>query len=76
MPRHLEATIGLGDHWVQITETRLAGQHRGEGPEQRVFAAVTCSKRCAIAVLSEPAEVEEAQARAERERMDRTFPTA
>jgi hypothetical protein len=39
-------------HWVQVEEIRLAGELRGQGPVQRLFAAVACSKRCAIAVLT------------------------
>jgi hypothetical protein len=30
----------------------MAGELRGQGPVQHLFAAVACSKRCAVAVLT------------------------
>jgi hypothetical protein len=48
-------------HWVQIHEVAIkeGGDYpQSVGTMQHLFAAVTCSKRCAIAVLVEqlPAE--------------------
>lgn len=63
----------IRNHWVQIEEVHLAGQMQGEGPVQRRFAAVTCSKRCAIAVLSPIADAEDAAKAAESDRMSRVF---
>lgn len=53
---------GTRDHWVQIEELRLVGEMRGQGPVQRRFAAVTCSKRCAAAVLTSAADADDAAA--------------
>lgn len=60
-------------HWVQVEEVRLIGREIGEGPAQRRFAAVTCSKRCAIAVLTAAADAEDAAKATERDRMDRLY---
>ena len=61
------------DHWVQVEEVRLVGELRGQGPAQRRFAAVTCSKRCAIAVLTAAADADDAAKAAEPERISRLF---
>jgi hypothetical protein len=49
----------LTSSWVQVEEVKLVGQHRGEGPVQRPFAIVTCSKACAVKVLAAAVEAEE-----------------
>jgi hypothetical protein len=46
------AGVELSQHWVQVEEVNLAGALVGEGPVQRLFAPMTCSKRCAVAVLA------------------------
>lgn len=61
------------NHWVQIEEVRLVGQAQGEGPVQRQFAAVTCSKRCAIAVLTPDADAEDIAEAAESDRVGQMF---
>lgn len=61
------------DHWVQVEEVRLVGELQGQGPAQRRFAAVTCSKRCAIAVLTAAADVEDAANAAEADRVSRLY---
>lgn len=62
--------VGLGGHWVQINEIELVGSNTAVHREtQHVFSAVTCSKRCAIAVLTPHLEREEA----ERERQRNLF---
>ncbi|MDN5918545.1 MAG: hypothetical protein L0I76_26180 [Pseudonocardia sp.] len=62
------------DHWVQIEEVQLVGSMRGEGPVQRRFSAVTCSKRCAAVVLASAADVDDTMAARESERLDGMFP--
>ncbi len=63
----------LRSQWVQIEQLHLAGPRVGEGPLQRPFAAVTCSKRCAVAVLTAAIEAEQPAEDAARERLDRMF---
>lgn len=45
---------------------QMVGELRGQGPEQRLFAPVTCSKRCAAAVLSAAADADDAAAAVRR----------
>lgn len=48
--------------WVQVEQTMLVTDgHNGSHVVQKNLAAVTCSKRCAIAVLSRDLEVEESR---------------
>ncbi|SCL16728.1 hypothetical protein GA0070616_1099 [Micromonospora nigra] len=48
--------------WVQVQQTTLApADQHGSHVVQTNFAAVTCSKRCAIAVLGRDLEVEDAR---------------
>jgi hypothetical protein len=56
----------LRQRWVQVEEVRLVGSQLGEGPVQRLFAAVTCSKQCAADVLV-AAELAEESGRADVE---------
>lgn len=66
-------TSDTRQHWVQIEESRLVGELRGQGPEQRLFAAVACSKRCAVVVLSAAADADDAAAVAEPDRLDGVY---
>lgn len=61
------------NHWVQVEEVQLVGELRGQGPTQRRFAAVACSKRCAIAVLTAAADAEDAAKATESDRMSRMY---
>lgn len=63
--------LGLRGHWVQIEEISLqqVGESPSAGAVQHSFAAVTCSKRCAVVVLTAALPAEEA----ERERADKLF---
>ena len=63
--------LGLQSHWVQIEEVSLqqAGERPGAGAVQHSFAAITCSKRCAVAVLTAALAAVEAAS----ERVDRLF---
>jgi hypothetical protein len=56
-------------HWVQVQETDLvqAGQAESAGTVRHLFAAVTCSKRCAAAVLTAQVPAEDAEREARRE---------
>lgn len=52
----------LAGSWVQVAETTLISvDHNGGRAVQTNMAAVTCSRRCAIAVLSRDLEIEEAR---------------
>lgn len=55
-----DAGGSLTSQWVQIEQIHLAGPRVGEGPLQRSFAALTCSKRCAVAVLTAELPAEDA----------------
>lgn len=48
--------------WVQVEETQLIGELRGQGPAQRLFAAVACSKRCAAMILTAASDADDAAA--------------
>lgn len=64
------APLAIEHHWVQVHEVQLqqAGQAASAGAVQHHFAAVTCSKRCAVAVLTAELPAEEAE-RSERRRL-------
>lgn len=64
---------GTRDRWVQIEEIQLVGETRGQGPMQRRFAAVACSKRCAIAVLTAAADADDAAAAGDAGRRERLY---
>lgn len=64
---------GLTNHWVQLEEVNLVGQRQGEGPLQRPFAAVACSKRCAAAVLLAAADADDAAAAQQKETRERSY---
>lgn len=52
----------LAGNWVQVAETTLRSvDHNGGRAVQTNMAAVTCSRRCAIAILSRDLEIEEAR---------------
>jgi len=54
--------LGLRDHRVQIHEVaRTDAGKQGETEVQHLFAAVTCSKRCAVAVLTAEIPAEDAE---------------
>jgi hypothetical protein len=63
--------LGLDNQWVQIEELHLkqVGGQPGAGAIQHSFAAITCSKRCAVAVLTAELPAEDAA----RERVDKIF---
>ncbi len=56
-------------HWVQVHEIDLAqvGQAESAGTVRHLYAAVTCSKRCAAAVLAAQVPAEEAERERQRE---------
>jgi hypothetical protein len=56
-------------HWVQVQETDLAqaGQAESAGTVRHLFAVITCSKRCAAAVLAAQLPAEDAERQARRE---------
>jgi len=65
-PHCTNATItelAMRRHWVQVHEIELqqVGQAESAGIVQHLFAAVTCSKRCAIAVLNAGLPAEETE---------------
>lgn len=62
------------DRWVQIEEVQLVGSMRGEGPVQRRYSAVTCSKRCAAVVLASAADVDDVVGARESKRRESLFP--
>jgi hypothetical protein len=57
--------MSIRSHWVQIHEMEYTGPRQGEGEVQHLFAAVACSKHCAVAVLTAelPAEQDERERR-------------
>jgi hypothetical protein len=63
-PSHAHSELTMSHHWVQIEELQF--QRVGDGPGatvgavQHLFAATTCSKRCAAAVLTAAADAEDA----------------
>ncbi|MDB4872829.1 MAG: hypothetical protein JWL97_3833 [Gemmatimonadales bacterium] len=63
-PSHSHSELTMSHHWVQVEELQF--QRIGDGPGattgvvQRLFAAATCSKRCAAVVLTAAADVEDA----------------
>lgn len=63
--------LAMRHHWVQVHEVDLeqVGQQEMAGTVRHLFAALTCSKRCAVAVLTAELPAEEA----ERERMRALF---
>lgn len=63
--------LPMRHHWVQVHEIEMqqAGQTQMVGAIQHHFAATTCSKRCAVAVLTAQLPAEEA----EREKMRNLF---
>jgi hypothetical protein len=64
------AGLAIQHHWVQVQEVQLqqAGHAQSVGAVQHHFAAVTCSKRCAVAVLNAELPAEEAERR-ERQKL-------
>jgi hypothetical protein len=63
--------LGLQQHWVQVQEVVLqqVGERPSAGVVQHSFAAITCSKRCAVAVLTAQLPAEDA----EREKVQEIF---
>src|SRR5215212_3482270 len=61
------------NHWVQSEEVEFTGSRRGEGPVRRLFAAVACSQRCAVAVMSAELPAKDAADAAVRQRLDDLF---
>ena len=61
--------LTMPHHWVQVQETDLVqvGQAETAGAVRHLFAAITCSKRCAAAVLAAQAPAEEAERQARQE---------
>ena len=52
---------GLRDRWVQVEETDVVNRDTaGTESKRRTFAAVTCSKRCAVIVLMSQLSPEDA----------------
>jgi len=66
--------LAMPHHWVQVHEIELqqVGQSQSVGAVQHLFAAVTCSKRCAVAVLNAGLPAEEAERRRKQELFGRT----
>lgn len=58
-----EYGLDLNGHWVQVQELNVIRSPSNDGPIQHVFAAVTCSKRCAIEVLTPQLPAEDEQRR-------------
>ncbi len=65
--------LTMRHHWVQVQETDLpqVGQAESAGTVRHLYAAVTCSKRCAAAVLASQVPAEEAE-RQERQELFRS----
>ena len=73
-PNAAMSTWTMKSHWVQVHEVEYSGVREGEGVVQHQFAAVTCSKRCAVAVLTAALPAEQAAQQAAQEGMQRLFP--
>ena len=61
--------LTIRHHWVQVQEIDLAqvGQAESAGTVRHLYAAVTCSKGCAAAVLAAQVPAEDAEREGRRE---------
>ena len=69
------STMSMRHHWVQVEEVKFAGDQAEQSVVQRPFAAVACSRRCAVVVLTAALPAEDA-ARADEENLVRIIRNA